>query len=134
MPVTRSKPVQQSAPPVAIVFEKRPRWVPELQRQFLNEDVKVVACRSIADVEDRSAGVSTGLILLDLAAEVADCVQYLARHAADPNRLPVVVVGSSDEAPLEWAIRELGAAAFFARRIPGHEMADLCRRQWSEHL
>jgi hypothetical protein len=45
--------------------------------------------------------------------------------------LPVVIVGSKRIADLEWTFREVGAAAFFVTRIPGHEMASLCRKLWS---
>ena len=62
----RSKQSQKAAA-TAVVFEKRPRWGPELERQFKNEDVRVVECRSLADVAERTADVARGVILLDLA-------------------------------------------------------------------
>jgi DNA-binding response OmpR family regulator len=111
----------------AIVFEKQPRWAPELQRQFAGDEVRVVACRSLKDVEERCAGVSRGVVLLDAAVATADCLQFLRRGMADSNALPVVILGSKRIADLEWAFREVGAAAFFIDRIPGHEMAALCR-------
>jgi DNA-binding NtrC family response regulator len=121
----------QQTTPTAIVFEKQPRWAPELQRQFLTEDVRVIACRSVRDVEERAAGVARGVILLDASMAPAECLQFLRRAMADPQALPVLIVGTKRIAHLEWSFRELGAAAFFAKRIPGHEMASLCRRQWS---
>ena len=57
----------------------------------------------------------------------AECLQFLRRAMADPQALPVLIVGTKRIAHLEWSFRELGAAAFFAKRIPGHEMASLCR-------
>lgn len=114
-----------------IVFEKQPRWAPELQRQFAGDEVRVVACRSLKDVEERCAGLSLGAVLLDAAAATADCLQFLRRGMADPNALPVVIVGSKRIADLEWAFREVGAAAFFVNKIPGHEMASVCRKLWS---
>jgi DNA-binding NtrC family response regulator len=121
----------QQTTPTAIVFEKQPRWAPELQRQFLTEDVRVIACRSVRDVEERLAGVARGVVLLDASTAPADCLQFLRREMADPQSLPVLIVGTKRIAHLEWSFRELGAAAFFSKRIPGHEMASLCRRQWS---
>jgi len=113
------------------VFEKRPRWAPELERQFANESVRIVACRSLHDVADRSADVERGVIVLDLAAETAECLRFLGGRVGDAAALPVFVVGSDRTAALEWTVRELGATAFFPRTIPGHEMADLCRRQFT---
>jgi len=121
----------QQTTPTAIVFEKQPRWAPELQRQFLTEDVRVVACRSVKDVEERAAGVARGVVLFDASTAPAECLQFLRREMADPQALPVLIVGSKRIAQLEWSFRELGSVAFFAKRIPGHEMASLCRRQWS---
>jgi DNA-binding NtrC family response regulator len=123
--------ISPPAPPTAIVFEKRPRWAPELERQFLAEEVRVVACRAVKDVEERSAGVSRGVVLLDASVATPECLQYLRHAISDPQALPVIVVGNRQTAPLEWSFRELGAAAFFAKKIPGHEMASLCRRQWT---
>jgi DNA-binding NtrC family response regulator len=122
----------QQTTPTAIVFEKQPRWAPELQRQFLKEDVRVIACRSVRDAEERSAGVDRGVVLLDASVATAECLQFLRRGMTDPEALPVLIVGSTQTARLEWAFRELGAAAFFSKRIPGHEMASLCRRQWKD--
>jgi DNA-binding NtrC family response regulator len=126
----RSPVVVSERAPAAIVFEKEPRWAPELQRQFLKEDVRVIACRSLKDAEERSAGVGRGVVLLDASVATAECLQFLRRGMTDPEALPVLIVGSTQTARLEWAFRELGAAAFFPNRIPGHEMASLCRRQW----
>ncbi len=119
------------ATPTTIVFEKEPRWAPELERQFLTEDARVIACRSLPDVEERSADVARGLVLLDASAATAECLQFLRQELTDPEALPVVVVGKKRIAHLEWLFRELGAAAFFPKKIPGHEMAALCRRLWN---
>jgi DNA-binding response OmpR family regulator len=117
--------------PTAIVFEKQPRWAPELQRQLSGDEARVVACRSLKDVDERCAGVSCGVVLLDAAVATTECLEFLRRGMADPKALPVVIVGSKPIADLEWAFREVGAAAFFVDRIPGHEMASVCRKLWS---
>src|ERR1700685_258653 len=116
----------------AIVFENRPRWVPELERQFADEEVRIVACRSLRDVSERSAGVTRGLIVLDLHAAPGECLKFLEHRWGKPGTLPVFAVGSERTAALEWPLRELGVTAFFAGPIPGHEMAGLCRRQWQQ--
>jgi DNA-binding NtrC family response regulator len=123
-------PVIPSTTPVVIVFEKRPRWAPELQRQFLNELVRVIACRSVRDVEERLAGVARGAVLLDASAAPAECVQFLKNGLLNPEALPVIVVATAQLAEREWSFRELGAIAFLSGRNSGHAMASLCRRQW----
>ncbi len=120
--------------PTVVVFEKQPRWAPELERQFLAEEVRVVACRSVKDAAERAAGVARGVLLLDAAVAPADCLQYLRHALSDPRTLPVLIVGTPAIAPLEWSFRELGARAFFVKKIPGHEMASLCRRQWGGRI
>jgi len=117
--------------PTTIVFEKQPRWAPELQRQFLAEDARVIACRSLRDVEERLAGLKRGVVLLDASVAPGECLQFLRREMSDPESLPVMIIGAKRVAHLEWSFRELGAIAFFPQRIPGHEMASLCRRQWA---
>jgi DNA-binding NtrC family response regulator len=116
----------------AVVFEERPRWGPELERQFANEDVCVVECRSLSDVAERSADVARGVIVLDIAFQTAECLRFLGRRLGSGAGLPVFIVGSEQTSALEWPVRDLGATAFFAKTIPGHEMAHLCRRQWAQ--
>lgn len=120
----------EASPATAVVFEKRPRWGPELQRQFADQNVRVVECRSLADVAERTADIHRGVVLLDLAFKTAECLKFLGRRLNDGAALPVFVVGSNRLAGLEWSVRDLGAAAFFVHTIPGHQMAELCRRQF----
>jgi DNA-binding response OmpR family regulator len=130
VPNSSFAPTDEATPTTAVVFEKRPRWGPELQRQFENEGVRVIECRSLADVAERTTGVRHGVVLLDLAFKTAECLRFLGRRLNDGTALPVFVVGSNRLAGLEWSVRDLGATAFFAHTIPGHQMADLCRRQF----
>ena len=39
--------------PTILVFERRPRWVPELERQFAGEEVRVRGCGRPRDIEER---------------------------------------------------------------------------------
>ena len=128
-----------------IVFEKRPRWAPELQRQFDDdEDVRVRACNSTADLErmqaetedDRAgdwAGEPSGVrvAVLDFDAAPAECLQYLGRRIGRRLDCPSIVIGSPRTAALEWSVRELGAVEFVVDFISGERLASLCRRQWS---
>jgi hypothetical protein len=130
VPTSSVAPAVEATPATAVVFEQRPRWGPELQRQFQNEGVRVIECRSLADVAERTADVRRGVILLDLAFKTSECLKFLGWRLNDGSALPVFVVGSNRLGGLEWSVRDLGATAFFAHTIPGHQMADLCRRQF----
>jgi DNA-binding NtrC family response regulator len=114
-----------------VVFEKEPRWAPELKRQFLGNDVVVRDCRSVSDIESKLENSEETVIVLDLEAEPANCLQFLGQSMGDPAGPPVIVIGSSRVLELEWPVRELGALAFLADSVLGEDLAKLCRRQWS---
>ena len=117
--------------PYIVVFEKEPRWAPELKRQFLGDDVRVRACRSVSDIVSKSESAERKVIVLVLEAEPANCLQFLGQSMGDPAHPPVIVIGSARELELEWPIRELGAVAFLSDSVSGEDLAKLCRRQWS---
>ena len=112
------------------VFEKRPRWTPALQRQFLDEEVRVRRFVRIAELRREAIGSARGVVLLELAAGAADCLQFLGRVLGQPGFPPVLVIGSDRTAELEWPIREFGATAFLDESIPRSHLARLIRRQW----
>jgi DNA-binding response OmpR family regulator len=116
--------------PTVLVFERRPRWVPELQRQFLGQDVRVRGCSSLKDVEQLLAQSPGSLAILELDAEPAPCLMALARLMARSPSPTILVVASPAYRELEWRVRELGAAAFLVEPVPGDEMAESCRRQF----
>lgn len=118
--------------PAIAVFEKRPRWTPELQRQFVDEAVRVAGCRSTADLDVLLPAGRPGVIVLDLEAAATDCLQYLGRRAVRDSRRPVVVIGSDRTGSLEWALHEMGVVAFiYEDAVTGRDLARFCRRQWS---
>ena len=65
--------------PTLLVFERRPRWVPELERQFQNQNVQVRGCRSLKDVLNRFATSPEAIVILDLEADCEGCLRGLAR-------------------------------------------------------
>lgn len=111
-----------------VVFEKRPRWLPELQRQFLGEDVRLTACRGMDDAEQLIPLSTVRVIILELAAAPAAILSSLQNMAGRSPQKAVFVVASQASWELEWAARELGAAAFVGDSITGEELASLCRR------
>ena len=110
---------------VLSVFEKRPRWTPELKRQFAGEAVRVRGCRRTEDLR------GSRVALLEFEAHPAECLQFLSRHVGDDAGMSVIVIGSSRLQELEWFVRELGARHFVIPPITGPDLARLCRRQFS---
>lgn len=117
--------------PSIIVYEKQPQWCPELQRQFLDEAVDVLGCSGPADFERRMRSESAAVGVIDVDAAPQDCLQLIARLGRDCVYAPIIAIGSTQTAALEWPIRELGALEFSRVRPQGAELARLCRRQWS---
>lgn len=119
----------------AAIFEGERRWEPELQRQFPADSggrsIRIRACRRIREIPALLADAQSRVILLDMDAAPADCLQYLGRHVGRGDHPPTIVVVSAETAGLEWLLRELGAMAVVPRTTSGEEMAKLCRRLWN---
>jgi hypothetical protein len=113
-----------------VVFEKRPRWTPELQRQFAGKNVGVRTCHAIADVEVAPRESQRAAVILDLEAAPADVLRYLGNRSGRGFSPPAIVVATARWSELEWRVRELGAIEFLFGTVTGVEMAELCRRQW----
>ena len=131
--VCREKLNDTMTPATVIVVERRPRWTPELQRQFINEDVRVRSVRSTADVLEALERTPKCVVLLDFDSALAECLQFLGRWIGPVPFLPIVVVGSQRTASLEWVVRDLGALEFFADVPAGEDIVRLCRRQWTQY-
>jgi hypothetical protein len=117
--------------PIVLVFEKKPRWLPELQRQFRDESVHVGGCFAAGDFKQRLRNGAPNVAVMDVDAAPAECLQLLG-HLSGQSRLPpLIAVGSPLTAPLEWSLRELGVLEFATEFRGGAELARLCRRQWN---
>ena len=64
------------------VFESRPRWVPELKRQFLNEDVSVRGYSRIQDLMHNQFHQECSLVLLVLS-DNANAILNLLKSLQD---------------------------------------------------
>lgn len=111
------------------VFEKRPYWGPELQRQFVTRGVLVRECRSLSDLIPATNDFAAALLLLDMDAAPIDCLSWLSLQFREPLRRPAIVCASADLANLEWTVREAGAIGFVQADTSGRELARLCLRQ-----
>jgi DNA-binding NtrC family response regulator len=116
--------------PTLLIFERRPRWVPEMERQFLGQNVRVRGCRSVKDLLDRFHSSPKCLAILDLEADPEGCLNSLARLMAHSPLPTILVVASERYRDLEWPVRELGATAFLEEPLTGDKMAEWCLRQF----
>ncbi|MFM9965039.1 MAG: hypothetical protein ACKV2Q_27885 [Planctomycetaceae bacterium] len=110
-----------------LVFESRPRWVPELQRQFLDERVRVRGCRAWSEL----ASSMVEAIVIELPSDAAECLQWLATLVGRPRIAPVVVICPIESAGLEWPLRDAGVREVYVGELNGERLARSCRRLWS---
>jgi len=113
-----------------VVFEKRPRWTPELQRQFLGQEVHVRMCRSLADIEQILDVIPSSVVIVELDAAEDRLLPFLARLLGRVPSVVVIAVVSPRLANLEWLVREFGVIACINNSTTGGELAKLCNRQW----
>lgn len=100
-----------------------------MQRQFLNEPVQVRSGRGLRDL----AGLLTSspdVLIVEFELAPAGCLQWLGRRSGEAAQVPVVVIGTTRTAELEWFVRELGATEVVLDTVPGYVLAGLCRRQF----
>lgn len=116
---------------VLVVCERRPRWLPELQRRFDGEPVRVRGCVHPRDLDAACSVRLPCTAVVDLETGPADILRWLARRCGRLMRPATVLLGSDPAfAPLEWSFREFGAVGFFVGVPSGADLASLCRRQW----
>lgn len=118
-------------PPTAciVVFEKRPFWGPELQRQLVTRRVLVRECRAVNDLTLATNDFASALIVLDLDSAPVDCLSWLSQQSRALRPRPVIACASTDLSELEWTVREAGVIAFVRDDAAGRELARLCLRQ-----
>lgn len=117
-------------PHTIIVFEREPRWYPELQRQFVGEEVRIRWCNELRDVGGHLVDVGSAVVVFDFDESPGECLQVISRISAGIRPVPCICVGSRQTADLEWAVREVGGLAFYPDGVTGERLAALCRRQW----
>ncbi len=119
-----------SSDPVIAVFEPRPYWGPELQRQLKHTSIVVRECRAVSDLMPAIDGCQSALLVIDLDAALVDCLAWLGSEArSEPVRRPIIACGSTTTAELEWLLRDAGVTSFLPDLVNGEELARLCCRQ-----
>jgi len=112
------------------VFETRPYWGPELQRQFPQPTVVIRECRSLADLLPSIEGFAKSVLLIDLAAGLEACLEWFTtKSPLRPGSCSIIACGSPETAELEWILRDAGVTAFLPDIVPGTTLGRLCRLQ-----
>lgn len=108
------------------VFEDGSRWFPELQRQFRDGWARIERVGELKGLRPQSGHPE--LVVLELRAEPAECLQFLGRRMENVWQVPVMILLSSDLSDLEWSLRELGVASIRRDDADGRDLARICRR------
>ena len=111
-----------------VVFESRPRWEPELQRQFRNESVRVRGCRMLSKLSAIAFPPVAEILVIDLPEDMTECLQWLSKLVAPPRVPSVIVLCSSEAADLEWTLRDVGVREVLVGELSGEQLARICRR------
>jgi DNA-binding response OmpR family regulator len=113
--------------PQLLIYEKTPRWGPELKRQFVGSGVVSRAVRSIAEIGRLLAAGQDCLLVMDLRAGAGECLRFVARTQRTASPVRTLLIGSAQTRELEWVARELGADHFVEEQVGGSGLARLCR-------
>lgn len=114
-----------------VVFEPRPRWEPELQRQFRNESVRVCGCRIWSELSSFAFPPIADALVIDLPEDITGCLQWLTKLVAPPKVPSVIVLCPTEAAGLEWTLRDVGVREVLVGDLPGEQLVRACRRMIS---
>lgn len=114
--------------PQLLIYEKAPRWGPELKRQFLGSGVTSRVAHSLAEISRRIAAGPECLLVMDLRAGAGDCLRFVAQTQQSALPVRTLLICSPQTRELEWVARELGADHFVEEDLGGYGLAHLCRR------
>ena len=129
-----------------VVFETRPRWQPELQRQFVDQPVRVQGCRnwnelsalafpsSVKRAGDRRLARTAAVdaIVIELPDDAAPCLQWLSSLTVQELVPPIIVLLPSEAAELEWPLRDAGVHDVLVGELAGERLARCLRRSLFE--
>ena len=92
------------------VWERKPYWVPELQRTLDCATLKISACRAEIDVEDRLASQFGQLVVVSQPEGV---IPWRSMTTWIRRGVRVHLVLDRSRIQLRWCFSELGAASVF---------------------
>ncbi len=115
-----------------LVYEKKARWRPGLQREISPELVSIRACGSINDLRTATLEAQQRempcLAILDLSSNLSTALQFLNWTHESTAVVPVILIGSPAHSVLEPTLRELGASAFHVSPVRRDLLAAECLR------
>jgi hypothetical protein len=130
-PGSQSSMTMSSTQHPIVVFERQPFWEPELRRQFADGGATVRGCRTVADLDHLTSGNPRLIAVVNLEDAAADLLRWLSRGLTTGRQVPTIAVAGPKSMPFQWHAREAGVVAVLSREIGGHQLARLCRKQWS---
>ena len=113
--------------PHLLIYEKSPRWGPELKRSFLGSPVAPRVVRSLAEIGRLVSANPGSLLVMDMRAGAGECLRFVAQSRQSGLPIRTMLVGSTQTRELEWVARELGADHFVDEEIGGGGLTRLCR-------
>ena len=115
-----------------LVYEKKARWRPGLQREISPESVSIRACGSINELQTATLEALRRempcLAVLDLGSNLSIALQFLNWTRESAAAVPVLLIGSTAHAVLEPTLRELGASSFHLLPVRRDLLANECLR------
>ena len=111
-----------------VVFESRPHWEPELQRQFRDESVRVRGCRTWSELSAFAFPPIADVLIIELPEDMTECLQWLSKLIASPSAPSVIVLCSSETPDLEWTLRDVGVREVVIGELSGEQLVRTCRR------
>lgn len=114
-----------------VVFESRPRWEPELQRQFREESVRVRGCRTWSELSAFTIPPIAEAVVIELPDDMTGFLQWLNKLVAQTKTPSVIAIAPPEAADLEWTLRDAGVREVMIGDLSGERLARICRRMLS---
>lgn len=118
--------------PAVVVYEREPRFEPDLKRLLASRELLVRPCRSTNDVIALCGRMPGSVLVIDLEVSAAEVLRLLERLTLGRLGARPVVVAGPGFGSLEWAFREAGAVDVVPTTIPSGELARQCLRLLGE--
>ncbi len=115
-----------------LIFEKRSRWRPSLQRELGALPISIRACGTFTELQtsltECRAKHMQCLAIIDMSGALSNVLQFLERTQFSLPNVPSIVIGTTAHAVLEPTLRELGASAFHQLPLRRDRLAAECLR------
>jgi len=120
--------------PGIVIFERTSRWEAGIKRHFHSRDVWIRPCRKTADVTTAWQQAPGSLTVIDLSADPETGLRLTRAAATQTPPAPVLALITTQQADLEWPLRELGAISVVQSNITARRLAALCEQYRSRSV